>query len=125
MRKILLGILVVFGVLANPVFAVSVDPCIGANVKHNSWLLEINSENYSSREGLLKTLDLLSTGGFALKQIFSNEVLSSKTLVVSFNPSYYLEEDKAMLVKDKTLGELKSVEGNVIHCNGIFRPVDR
>ena len=58
-----------------------------------------------------------------LKEIFSHGELSSKTLVVSFDPSYYLEVADGIQAKEETLGALKMVDGNVIHCNRIFRPI--
>ena len=122
-KKLMTMFIALFAIISSPVFGESSDPCTGPNVRENSWLIEINSEDNSSREDILKTLDLLSVGGFKLKEIFSHGELSSKTLVVSFDPSYYLEEADGIQAKEETLGALKMVDGNVIHCNRIFRPI--
>ena len=99
------------------------DPCVGPNYQSNSWLLEINREDQSTREGLLQTLDLLGRGGFSLTHVFAFDGGESKTVVVKFNPGYWVEGiNRANEIKNKTLGELANIPGNSIHCNGIFRP---
>lgn len=102
-------------------FAEFKDPCVGDLVKPNSWFLEVNKNDHSNKEDLLNTLELLSTGGFAIENIYSfNEV--SKILVFSFSPSYYNGE-QGHQIKLNVLESLVNIEGNLLSCNQIFKPI--
>ena len=95
------------------------DPCVNdKQPDRNSWFLEINQGDAANRETLLESLRLLSTGGFALEQVFDLKA-PALTLVISYQPGYWSDAETATRVKYETLKALSEKKGNALTCNGL------
>jgi hypothetical protein len=99
-----------------------VDPCQSELAVPNNWLVAVNVGDHASKEELIESLALMSTGGFSLDAIF-NYGLPEKTFVLKFNPDYYPSKEHADAVKNKVLDGLAAIPSNNIECNWIVFPL--
>ena len=103
---------------------VTSDPCVSPSVAPNNWLISVNENDAATREGLLKTIDLLATGGFTLQNVFAYEstITPAKTFVVTFDPTYWGDAGRATQVKNQMLAAISAIPGNGIECNAYVYP---
>ena len=100
------------------------DPCEGLEeVLMNSWLLTINEADASSKDDILRSLNLVGTGGFKVKNIFNfSSDDASVVMSIYFEPDYYQDASRAKQVKDGVLAELLDISGVQVFCDSIMRP---
>ena len=86
----------------------------------NSWLVDVYLDDVADKEEIMATLKLMATGGFSTRDIFSYSGDPVVTIVLSLDPSYWLEDGET--IKNETLSAIKAIPGNVVICNGLIFP---
>ena len=102
------------------------DPCTGAGVAPNSWLVRVNDGDQSTREDLLEALALMSTSGFSPSQMTrANEDERSVIIHLTFNETYFSSRSEGRKIKENVLLQLRLLSGMKIYCDYIMQPNPR
>ena len=96
----------------------SVLNCVGPDVVDNEYLVTVNDDDKSTKEGILKTLKLIDNKGFDINNLLVFGEQPQRTFLVKFNPDSFENEEKASEAREDILSQILEIDGNRIECNG-------
>lgn len=91
--------------------------CVGPDVADNEYLVTVNDDDKSSKEGILKTLKLIDNKGFSINNLLVFGEQPQRTFLVKFNPDLFENEEKASEARDEVISQILEIDGNRIECN--------